>query len=170
MPWYALACASSFEDKIADKIGDQAYVPRRTIWRKVKRRGHGPGRIKKQYPLIPGYVLVELDLRGKIYTLLRAERRVYGFVAAAGRPLVIRDTEIAYLKSKESMGHYDETKELLQKLIGGRFEIMSGNLEGKEAKVISIKNRDLIMEVDGYAMPVTVSIDSFEKTRHNRIV
>ena len=170
MPWYALKCASMHEDKIAAKIGDRAYVPMRIIWRKVRRRtANKSGRIKKSYPLIPGYILVNLHLGDGIYDLLRRDKHVHGFVASSGEPLTIRPDEIQYLKSREGLGHYDETKEIFHKLIGGKFEVLDGALEGRQIKVKSIKNRDLVMEVDGFPMPVTVSIESFENTRHNRI-
>ena len=169
MPWYALACFSYTEEKIAEKIGEQAYVPKRIIWRKVRKRGIRSGREKRAYPLIPGYILVDMDLRDGIYDLLRNDRRVLGFVEFGGRPRTIRDSEIDYLKRKEAMGHYDETKDLLYKLIGGHFEVHDGALDGRKVKVLAIKNRDLLMEVDGLPYPVTVSIETFEKTRHSRI-
>jgi transcription antitermination factor NusG len=127
MPWYALACFSSAEDKIADKIGVQAYVPKRIIWK--KRRGRK--REKRSYPLIPGYILVDMDLRDSVYDLVRRDHRVFGFVDACGEPLTIRETEIDYIRRKEALGHYDETKDILYKLIGGRFDIHDGALDGK---------------------------------------
>jgi transcription antitermination factor NusG len=170
MPWYAISCAAAHEDKIAAKLGVCAYVPKRIIWRKVRRRtANRSGRIKKSHPLIPGYVLVNLHLGDVIYDLVRRDRNVFGMVASCGEPLTIRDHEIEYLKSRENLGHYDETKEILQKLIGGQFEIHDGALEGRKARVTAIKNRDLMMEVDGFPMPVAVSIESFENTRHSRI-
>ena len=170
MPWYALTCTSWCEDKIAAKIGERAYVPKRIVWRKVRRRTQNRyGRVKKSYPLIPGYVLVNLHLGDQIYDLVRRDKNAFGFVSTCGEPLTIRPDEIEYLKSREGLGHYDETKEIFQKLIGGSFEVLDGALEGHRIKVKAIKNRDLVMEVDGFPMPVTVSIDSFEKTRHSRI-
>ena len=172
MTWYAIACTSQFEDKIAAKIGAQAYIPKRTVWRKLRKgqRAIGKsGRIKKQFPLIPGYIVVDLELRDTIYHVLRNDKNVYGFVSSEGIPLKIRDIEIERLKTCESLGHYDETKELLKKLIGTSFDIHEGPLEGKRAKVSTIKNNDLIMEVDGFPMPVTVSIANFEKTKHSRV-
>lgn len=166
MPWYALSCFSSAEDSIANKIGDRAYVPKRIIWK--KRRGRK--REKRSYALIPGYILVNMDIRDSVYDLVRRDHRVFGFVEACGEPLTIRDSEIDYLRRKEALGHYDETKDILYKLIGGRFDIHDGALDGKSVRVISIKNRDIIMEVDGFAMPIAIAIDSFEKTRHTRII
>src|SRR5260221_6006201 len=119
MPWYALACTAFCEDKIAAKIGVNAYVPKRIVWRKVRRRTTSRhGRIKKSYPLIPGYVLVDLHLVDVIYDLVQREKNVFGFVASCGEPLTILSHPLDYLKSRESLGHYDETKEILQKLIG----------------------------------------------------
>ena len=173
MTWYAIACSSKYEDKIADKIGSYAYVPHRTVWRKVRKNQRiagKSGRIKKFYPLIPGYVLVNLQLGDDIYAVLRRDRHVFGFISGyGGSPLKIKDYEIDYLKSRENMGHYDETKEILRKLIGGRFELHDGALEGKRITISSIKNKDLIIDVEGYTSPVMVSIASFEKIRHTRL-
>lgn len=168
--WYAIACTSQFEDKIANKIGPAAYVPKRTVWRKARKyQISKSGRIKKQWPLIPGYVLVDIGLGDSIYSLLCRDRNVYGFVASAGVPLKIKDSEIEFLKARENAGHYDETKEILHKLIGGRFDISDGALDGKRIKIAGIKNRDLLIEVDGSALPVVVSIASFEKTKYTRV-
>ena len=161
MSWFALAIRSGAEKKIADKIGMSCWYPQRIVW--VKKRKHqrsGAGREKKSYPLIPGYVFVQLAAASR-FNIWRRDAKVFGFVAVDGVALAILPGEISWLMEQEAKGVYDGTQARWIELIGKRVRLAEGVFAGAFGLVEGLKNGAIVLSLDGARLPVSVGLESF---------
>ena len=135
--WYAVYVASRAEKKVNAELagkGIEAFVPLRTTLRKWSDR-------KKwvEMPLIPGYCFVKILFKNHLPVL--QTNHVVAFVRFEGKPAVIPDAQIDFLKRmlKQTEYAWEVTTEQLKP--GQKVEIIAGPFIGFEAEMISFKGR-----------------------------
>ena len=151
MKWFVLYTKPNFEIKVADGInalGINAYCP---TYMQIK---HYSDRKKKvQKPLLPSYVLVQLEdkNRPKVFAI----RGVVRYLFWLGKPAEVREEEIKLLK-RNLKGNYDEA--LISKLAKGKeYTIPTGPLKGKTGTVLEIVKNKLRLELPSLGLYVTLT-------------
>mgnify|MGYP006088478207 FL=1 len=149
--WYVLYTKPNFEIKVAEGInalGINAYCP---VYIKIKQYSDRKKKIQK--PLLPSYVLVQLqDLdRPKVFEI----RGVVRYLFWLGRPAEVSQEEIELLKSNLS-GNYDDA--LISKLGKGKeYTIPTGPLKGQTGMVLDIAKNKLRLELPSLGLFVTLT-------------
>ena len=99
--WYIIQSHSSFENKVAGLIKEEAekaeisekieqiVVPTHDVT-EVKRGK----RIQRKKKYFPGYVLIKSEMDNNIYHMIKNIKRVSGFLGSKGTPVPVSDTEI----------------------------------------------------------------------------
>jgi transcription antitermination factor NusG len=135
--WYAVYVSSRAEKKVNlefSQKGIESFVPLKKSLRKWSDR-------KKwvDLPLIPGYCFVKINF--KFYLSVLQTNHVVGFVRFEGKPAVIQDNQIDFLKRmlKQTDYFWEITKEKL--LPGQKVEIIAGPFIGMEAELIAMKGK-----------------------------
>ena len=151
MKWFVLYTKANFEIKVADGInalGINAYCP---TYMQIK---HYSDRKKKvQKPLLPSYVLVQLEDkdRPKVFDIRGAVRYLFWL----GKPAQVREEEIKLLKSNLK-GNYEDA--LISKLsVGKEYTIPSGPLKGRKGTVLDVLKNKLRLELPSLGLFVTLS-------------
>ena len=99
--WYIVQSHSSFENKVAGLIKEEAdkakisdkieeiIVPTHDVT-EVKRGK----RIQRKKKYFPGYVLIKSEMDNSIYHMIKNIKRVSGFLGTKGMPVPVSDKEI----------------------------------------------------------------------------
>ena len=93
--WHVLRTAPQAELAVAEALGEPAYVPLRTVWRPCwlgRRRKVEPG----EAPLLAGYVFLRSPVTA--WPTVLATPAVRGVLLCDGRPAVVADAELAWLR------------------------------------------------------------------------
>ena len=135
--WYAVYVSSRAEKKVDAEFSSkwiESFVPLKKSLRKWSDR-------KKwvDLPLIPGYCFVKIDFR--FYLSVLQTQHVVAFVKFEGKPAIIRENQIDFLKRmlKQTDYTWEITKEKL--VPGQKVEIVAGPFIGMEAELIALKGK-----------------------------
>ena len=151
MNWFVIYTRPNFEIKVAEGIanlGIQSYCPTYTLVKKYSDRTK-----KVQKPLLPSYVLVQLEdkNRPKVFAI----RGVVRYLFWLGKPAEVREEEIKLLR-RNLKGNYDEA--LISKLAKGKeYTIPSGPLKGQTGTVLEIVKNKLRLELPSLGLYVTLT-------------
>ena len=105
--WYIVQSHSSFENKVAQEIKEEAtkanlsdkieeiIVPTHDIT-EVKRGK----RVQRKKKYFPGYVLIKSEMDNNIYHMIKNLKKVSGFLGSKGTPVPVSDKEVEKYMSK----------------------------------------------------------------------
>lgn len=137
--WYAVYVNVKHEKKVVKKLQEhyiEAYSPI------VKKMQQWSDRKKMvEFPMLSGYVFVNIDLREKEKVL--QSPGVLSFIKFNGIEAKIRDFEINVLKSIEESG-YDVTQDTVDMKVFDRVEITQGALKGLVGTIVQMNNTDYV--------------------------
>ncbi len=137
--WYALYVNARHEKKIVNKLIEDAVHAYTPINKKLQQWSDRKKWI--EFPLISGYIFVYIDLINKDKVL--QTHGVLGFIKFEGKEAVIKEKDIAILKSVELCG-YDASSELIGVELNQHVKIIQGNLKGLEGKIIQVQNENFV--------------------------
>ena len=138
--WYAIYVNSRAEKKVEAELTDkgiEAFLPLKKTLRKWSDR-------KKwvDMPLIPGYCFVKIVLKNNLMVL--QTHHVVGFVRFEGKPAVIQEPQIDFLKRMLKQSDYTWEITQDQFVPGQKVEIVAGPFIGLEAELITVKGKKRI--------------------------
>ena len=102
--WYIVQSHSSFENKVAKQIKDEAtkfnfsdkideiIVPTHDVTE--VRRGK---RVQRKKKFFPGYVLIRCEMSDDIYHMIKNLKKVSGFLGSKGTPVPVSDKELSLI-------------------------------------------------------------------------
>jgi transcription antitermination factor NusG len=138
--WHLFAVFAGAEEKLAAKIGDTAYYPRRVVYK--KRRGRlklGEVRhVRKFVPMIPGYLFYNGRLDDPAVNWIYNDRKVIGLMTVDGAPIPVRNVEIHRMRLAELAGS-DEVMEVFSVIVGDTLDIIFGPFAGNIGVVREIQ-------------------------------
>ncbi|MGH1467177.1 MAG: transcription termination/antitermination protein NusG [Cognatishimia sp.] len=155
--WYSVSVLSNFEKKIAEQIRQSAeesglddqieevLVPTEEVIE--VRRGK---KVTAERRFMPGYVLVRMEMSDQGYHLISSINRVTGFLGPQGRPMPMRDAEVAAILGRVAEGE-EAPRTLISFEVGEKVQVNDGPFEGFDGMVDSVDD-------DNQRLKVTVSI------------
>ena len=151
MPWFALYTRPKNEKKVTEqlvKLGIEVYCPLVTQVKQWSDR-----KKKVETPLISSYVFVNVEEkeRDKVFEAFGVVRYLFWL----GKPAVIRDEEICFLK--DSLKEVISSFEISEIKPGDVMNISRGPFQGKEGVVKAVeKNKiQLILKELGFVITLT---------------
>ena len=172
--WYVIHVYSGFEKKVAEAIREQAeqqhmddlvldvLVPTEEVVE--LRRGR---RVNSERKLIPGYVLVNMELTDESWHMVQNTPKVTGFLGTKGRPAPISDRE-----AQEMMRQVEEGIERprpavifeigeVVRVCDGPFTSFNGTVEEVDEERGRLK---VAVSIFGRSTPVELEYGQVEKT------
>jgi transcription termination/antitermination protein NusG len=172
--WYAVHTYASFENRAKESIQNavrkqkmEEYVKQVIIpTEEVAEIKDGKKRVATR-KIMPGYVLVEMELNEDTWALVKDTPGVSGFVGPGKTPTALTDAEI-----KNILGMMEQTGEAPRPKIsfekGDRVKVIDGpflNFAGTVAQINPERGRLTVMiEMLGRATPVELDFLQVEKT------
>ncbi|MEO2068441.1 MAG: transcription termination/antitermination protein NusG [Desulfurobacteriaceae bacterium] len=142
-------------EKPIEKIGQRIKCPENKVEAKIELRDK----------LYPGYIFIKADLDKNLQSIIRRVPRVLGFVSAAGKPVVVPESEIKAMLERLKKGIPKVRK--LKFDIGDKVKIKEGPFIGFEGAISEIdpEREKIIVLVNIFdrQTPVELEFDQVEK-------
>ncbi|SMP13300.1 transcription antitermination protein nusG [Desulfurobacterium pacificum] len=142
-------------DKPIEKVGQKIKCPENKVEAKIELRDR----------LYPGYIFIKADLDKNLQSVIRRVPRVLGFVSAAGKPVVVPESEVAAIKDRLKKGIPKVKKFKFE--VGDKVKIKEGPFIGFEGAIseIDAEREKVIVLVNIFdrQTPVELEFDQIEK-------
>ena len=171
--WYIVQSHSSFENKVAqlikeeadkakisDKI-DEIVVPTHDVT-EVKRGK----RIQRKKKYFPGYVLIKSEMNENIYHMIKNIKKVSGFLGSKGIPVPVSDKEIEKILGQMKDG-VAQPKSTIDYSVGEKVQVVDGPFASFSGLIEDIDEDKLRVKVSvsifGRPTPVDLEFNQIEK-------
>jgi len=171
--WYIVQSHSSFENKVASLIKEEAekakisdkieeiVVPTHDIT-EVKRGK----RVQRKKKYFPGYVLIKSEMDNNIYHMIKNIKRVTGFLGSKGVPVPVSDNEIEKILGQIKDG-VAQPKSSIEYVIGEKVQVIDGpfaSFNGMVEEIDEEKSRlKVSVSIFGRPTPVELEYNQVEK-------
>ena len=171
--WYIVQSHSSFENKVADLIKEEAkkakisekideiVVPTHDVT-EVKR---GKRVQRKKY--FPGYVLIKSEMDNNIYHMIKNIKKVSGFLGSKGTPVPVSDKEINKILGQIKDGVIAQPKSGVEYTVGEKVQVIDGpfaSFSGLVEDIDEDKSRlKVSVSIFGRPTPVDLEYNQVEK-------
>jgi transcriptional antiterminator NusG len=171
--WYSVSVLSNFEKKIAESIREstaqngleeeivEVLVPTEEV---IEVRKGKKVQVEKRF--MPGYILVRMEMSDKAYHLVNDTNRVMGFLGPMGKPVPMRDKEVAALLNQVEESA-DSPRSMISFDIGEKVDVADGPFEGFSGMVEDVDNENerlkVTVSIFGRATPVELEFMQVKK-------
>ena len=171
--WYIVQSHSSFENKVAQLIKDEAekaqisekieevIVPTHDVT-EVKRGK----RVQRKKKYFPGYVLIKSEMDNSIYHMIKNIKKVSGFLGSRGLPSPVSDKEVEKILGQIKDG-VAQPKSAIEYNIGEKVQVIDGPFASFSGMVEDIDEEKLRLKVSvsifGRPTPVDLEYNQVEK-------
>ena len=171
--WYIVQSHSSFENKVAQEIKEEAtkanlsdkieeiIVPTHDIT-EVKRGK----RVQRKKKYFPGYVLLKSEMDNKIYHMIKSLKKVSGFLGTKGTPIHVSEKEIEKILGQIKDGVV-QPKSGIEYNVGEKVQVIDGPFASFSGLVEDIDEEKLRLKVSvsifGRPTPVDLEYNQVEK-------
>ena len=171
--WYIVQSYSSFENKVAQLIKEEAekanikdkieeiIVPTHDIT-EVKRGK----RVQRKKKYFPGYVLIKSEMDDNIYHMIKNIKKVSGFLGSKGTPVPVSDKEIEKILGQIKDG-IAQPKSSVDYSIGEKVQVIDGpfaSFSGLVEDIDEAKSRlKVSVSIFGRPTPVDLEYNQVEK-------
>ena len=171
--WYIVQSHSSFENKVAQEIKDEAtkanisdkieeiVVPTHDVT-EVKRGK----RVQRKKKYFPGYVLLKSEMDNKIYHMIKNLKKVSGFLGTRGTPIPVSEKEIEKILGQIKDGVV-QPKSGVEYNVGEKVQVIDGPFASFTGLVEDIDEDKLRLKVSvsifGRPTPVDLEYSQVEK-------
>jgi len=171
--WYIVQSHSSFENKVAQEIKDEAtkadlmhrieeiIVPTHDIT-EVKRGK----RVQRKKKYFPGYILLKSEMDNTIYHMIKSLKKVSGFLGTKGTPIPVSEKEIEKILGQIKDGVV-QPKSGIEYNVGEKVQVIDGPFASFSGLVEDIDEEKLRLKVSvsifGRPTPVDLEYSQVEK-------
>ena len=171
--WYIVQSHSSFENKVAQLIKEEAekakiaekieqiVVPTHDIT-EVKRGK----RVQRKKKYFPGYVLIKSEMDNNIYHMIKNIKKVSGFLGSKGSPVPVSDKEIDKILGQIKDG-VAQPKSAIEYAVGEKVQVIDGpfaSFSGMVEEIDEEKSRlKVSVSIFGRPTPVDLEYNQVEK-------
>ena len=173
MKWYIVQSYSSFENKVAQLIKEEAekaklsekieeiIVPTHDIT-EVKRGK----RVQRKKKYFPGYVLIKSEMDNNIYHMIKGIKKVSGFLGSKGTPVPVSDKEVEKILGQIKDG-VAQPGSSIEYNIGEKVQVIDGpfaSFNGLVEEIDEDKSRlKVSVSIFGRPTPVDLEYHQVEK-------
>ena len=171
--WYIVQSYSSFENKVAQLIKEEAekakitekfeeiIVPTHDVT-EVKRGK----RVQRKKKYFPGYVLIKSEMNDNIYHMIKSIKKVSGFLGSKGIPVPVSDKEIEKILGQMKDG-IAQPKSTIDYSVGEKVQVVDGPFASFSGLIEDIDEEKLRVKVSvsifGRPTPVDLEFSQIEK-------
>jgi len=172
--WYIVQSHSSFENKVAQLIKEEAekakvqekieqiVVPTHNIT-EVKRGK----RVQRKKKYFPGYVLIKSEMDNELYHMIKGIKKVSGFLGSKGMPVPVSDKEIEKILGQIKDG-VSQPKSSIEYNVGEKVQVIDGPFASFTGLVEDVDEEKARLKVSvsifGRPTPVDLEFNQVEKT------
>ena len=171
--WYSVSVLSNYEKKVMASIQEaieqnnmqdeieQILVPTEEVVE--VRRGK---KVQTEKRFMPGYILVRMKMTDRAYHMIKDTNRVTGFLGQQGKPMPMRDSEVAAILNQVEEG-IEKPRSLITYEVGEKVNVNDGPFEGflgLVEEVDEVNSRlKVTVSIFGRATPVELEFTQVQK-------
>ena len=172
--WYVINTYSGHENKVKANLEhrivsmNQAPRFRRVVVpteQVIETKDGQKVQIEKR--VLPGYVLVNMDLSDEAWTVVKGTPGVTGFVGAGAKPVPLSKVEVDRILHTAGAGGVPATKSQAQFSLGESVKVTSGPLSDFDGEIVDV-NTDaqklkVLVDIFERQVPVELGFDQVKK-------
>lgn len=171
--WYSVSVLSNYEKKVMASLQEaieqnnmqdeieQILVPTEEVVE--VRRGK---KVQTEKRFMPGYILVRMKMTDRAYHMIKDTNRVTGFLGQQGKPMPMRDSEVASILNQVEEG-IEKPRSLITYEVGEKVNVNDGPFEGflgLVEEVDEVNSRlKVTVSIFGRATPVELEFTQVQK-------
>ena len=171
--WYVVNTYSGHENKVKanlehriDSMGQTARFRRVVVPTEQVVETKDGQKVQTEKRVLPGYVLVNMDLNDEAWTVVKNTPGVTGFVGSGTKPVPLSQPEVDRILHTASAGA-DRPRTAVEFGLGETVKITSGSLSDFDGEVIDVNSDQqklkVLVNIFERQTPVEVSFDQVKK-------
>ena len=171
--WYVVNTYSGHENKVKanlehriDSMGQRERFRRVVVPTETEIVNKDGQKVQQEKRVLPGYVLVNMDLTDDSWTVVKNTPGVTGFVGAGNKPLPLSQPEVdRILHTGAAMGERPRTQ--VEYTLGESVKVTSGPLADFDGEIVDV-NEDqqklkVLVDIFERQVPVELGFDQVKK-------
>jgi transcriptional antiterminator NusG len=171
--WYVVNTYSGHENKVKanlehriDSMGQRERFRRVVVPTETEIVNKDGQKVQQEKRVLPGYVLVNMDLTDDSWTVVKNTPGVTGFVGAGNKPLPLSQPEVdRILHTGAAMGERPRTQ--VEYMLGESVKVTSGPLADFDGEIVDV-NEDqqklkVLVDIFERQVPVELGFDQVKK-------
>jgi transcriptional antiterminator NusG len=170
--WYVINTYSGHENKVKANLehrivsmGQQTRFRRVVVPTEQVVENKDGQKVQTEKRVLPGYVLVNMDMTDEAWTVVKGTPGVTGFVGAGAKPVPLSKTEIDRILHTQTTA--ERPRALAQFELGESVKVTSGPLSDFDGEIVDV-NQDqqklkVLVNIFERQVPVELSFDQVKK-------
>ena len=171
--WYVINTYSGHENKVKanlehriDSMGQRTRFRRVVVPTEQVIETKDGQKVQTEKRVLPGYVLVNMDLNDEAWTVVKNTPGVTGFVGAANKPVPLSQGEVdKILKTGAAVAERPRTQVEFQ--LGESVKVTSGPLSDFDGEIVEVNPEQqklkVLVDIFERQVPVEVGFDNVKK-------
>ena len=171
--WYAINTYSGHENKVKTNLehrivsmSQQHALPPRRRPDRAGRRDEGRPEGADREAVLPGYVLVNMDLNDEAWTVVKNTPGVTGFVGAGSKPVPLSQGEVdRILRTGAATG--ERPRAQVEFSLGESVKVTSGPLSDFDGEIVDVnpdqQKLKVLVDIFERQVPVELGFDQVKK-------
>ncbi len=124
-------------------------------------------KVQTEKRVLPGYVLVNMDLNDDAWTVVKGTPGVTGFVGAGAKPVPLSETEVAKILHTGAAAGTPAAKAQVEFQLGESVKVTSGPLSDFDGEIVDVKadqqKLKVLVDIFERQVPVELGFDQVKK-------
>jgi transcription termination/antitermination protein NusG len=173
--WYVINTYSGHENKVKanlehriDSMGQRERFRRVVVPTEQVIETKDGQKVQTEKRVLPGYVLVNMDLNDEAWTVVKNTPGVTGFVGAGNKPVPLAQGEVdRILHTGAGVGAAERQRALVEFALGETVKVTSGPLSDFDGEIVDV-NADqqklkVLVDIFERQVPVELAFDQVKK-------
>jgi transcriptional antiterminator NusG len=170
--WYVINTYSGHENKVKANLehrivsmGQQTRFRRVVVPTEQVVENKDGQKVQTEKRVLPGYVLVNMDMTDEAWTVVKGTPGVTGFVGAGAKPVPLSKTEVDRILHTQTTA--ERPRAIAQFELGESVKVTSGPLSDFDGEIVDV-NQDqqklkVLVNIFERQVPVELSFDQVKK-------
>ena len=171
--WYAINTYSGHENKVKanlehriDSMAQQLRFRRVVVPTEQVVETRDGQKVQTEKRILPGYVLVNMDLNDEAWTVVKNTPGVTGFVGAGSKPVPLSQAEVdRILKTGAASG--ERARATIEYSLGESVKVTSGPLSDFDGEIVEVnpegQKLKVLVDIFERQVPVELGFDQVKK-------
>tara|TARA_B100000686_G_C16545757_1_gene839809 strand:- start:261 stop:818 length:558 start_codon:yes stop_codon:yes gene_type:complete len=172
--WYVINTYSGHEKKVKANLehriismGQQPRFRRVVVPTEEVVETKDGQKVQTEKRILPGYVLVNMDMTDEAWTVVKNTPGVTGFVGAANKPVPLSKPEVDRILQTVAPGSAERRRAMIEFALGETVKVMSGPLSDFDGEIVDVNSDQqklkVLVNIFERQVPVELSFDQAKK-------
>ena len=172
--WYAINTYSGHENKVKtnlehriDSMGQQPRFRRVVVPTEQVVETRDGQKVQTEKRILPGYVLVNMNLNDEAWTVVKNTPGVTGFVGAGSKPVPLSQPEVDRILRTGQTAGGERARTTIEYSLGESVKVTSGPLSDFDGEIVDVnpdqQKLKVLVDIFERQVPVELGFDQVKK-------